>query len=459
MQTFRTLKLSKRNNTLYWVTVIVLLYLYIFQPPIISKYIFVSIEFIIFIIFQSLSNWQPFFKFYRIFKVEINILLLCVVYTIVRDLMSGEIVYSSRIPYFTFQAFFFSNYIIWQFRRENIEKYLLYTGIFASLVTIAIMVNSSVNSFVMNYMREELANYENFEIRYRGYGFSENITFTYSYVLGICASICLLKTNKKILYVFPFITCLIGVAFNARIGFIPIIITIIYSIFVNRDVKLYLKLSVGVFLVSCIAFCFFEEQIEIYKESSWLWISMFFYEISDFLFGTKFNSQGSMDMKNSSDYKLLDKKVVAELAKLHERNTFFRALSFWVGFKTTTVYYEVAERASGTSKWSTKSLVKYAINNVVCFSYAPLFIVMAIGAVFAAIGIILVIDTLVAFVRGAAADGFPTLLIVMLLGFGGVMISLGIIGVYLAQVYDEIKGRPQYIVSKHIGGENDAERV
>ena len=166
-----------------------------------------------------------------------------------------------------------------------------------------------------------------------------------------------------------------------------------------------------------------------------------------------------MDMKNSSDYKLLDKKVVAELAKLRERNTFFRALSFWVGFKTTTVYYEVAERASGTSKWSTKSLVKYAINNVVCFSYAPLFIVMAIGAVFAAIGIILVIDTLVAFVRGAAADGFPTLLIVMLLGFGGVMISLGIIGVYLAQVYDEIKGRPQYIVSKRIDGENDAERV
>lgn len=166
-----------------------------------------------------------------------------------------------------------------------------------------------------------------------------------------------------------------------------------------------------------------------------------------------------MDMKNSSDYKLLDKKVVAELAKLRERNTFFRALSFWVGFKTTTVYYEVAERASGTSKWSTKSLVKYAINNVVCFSYAPLFIVMAIGAVFAAIGIILFIDTLIAFVRGAAADGFPTLLIVMLLGFGGVMISLGIIGVYLAQVYDEIKGRPQYIVSKRIGGENDAERV
>ncbi|MCH5283174.1 MAG: glycosyltransferase family 2 protein [Treponema sp.] len=166
-----------------------------------------------------------------------------------------------------------------------------------------------------------------------------------------------------------------------------------------------------------------------------------------------------MDMRNASDYKLLDKKVVAELAALRERNTFFRALSFWVGFKKTTVYYEVAERASGTSKWSTKSLIRYAINNVVCFSYAPLFIVGIIGAAFALFGIVLVIDTVIAFIRGASADGFPTLLIVMLLGFGGVMISLGIIGVYIAQIYDEVKGRPQYIVSGEAGGEDDAGRA
>ncbi|MBQ3647389.1 MAG: glycosyltransferase family 2 protein, partial [Spirochaetia bacterium] len=70
-----------------------------------------------------------------------------------------------------------------------------------------------------------------------------------------------------------------------------------------------------------------------------------------------------IDMANSSDYKLLDKAVTTELAKLSERNTFFRALSFWVGFKKTSVYYEVADRVSGRSKWSTKSLMKYAIKN------------------------------------------------------------------------------------------------
>lgn len=157
-----------------------------------------------------------------------------------------------------------------------------------------------------------------------------------------------------------------------------------------------------------------------------------------------------MDMANSSDYKLLDKKVVAELAKLKERNTFFRALSFWVGFKKTTVYYEVAERASGSSKWSTKSLIKYAINNVICFSYKPLHIVTVLGILFVLIGVGVCVDAVISYFRGIASSGFPTTVILLLIGFGSIMLSLGIIGVYIAQIYDEIKGRPQYIIGKKI---------
>lgn len=110
----------------------------------------------------------------------------------------------------------------------------------------------------------------------------------------------------------------------------------------------------------------------------------------------------------------------------------------------------MAERANGSSKWSTKSLVKYAINNVVCFSYAPLQIVTIIGVIFLIIGILAAIDAIVSFFRGKAASGFPTLLCILLIGFGGVMISLGIIGVYIAQIYDEVKGRPQYIIGEKI---------
>lgn len=157
-----------------------------------------------------------------------------------------------------------------------------------------------------------------------------------------------------------------------------------------------------------------------------------------------------IDMKNSSDFKLLDKKVVTQLAQLKERNTFFRALSFWVGYNKTTVYYEVAERNSGESKWSTKSLIKYAINNVICFSYSPLQIISFLGIVFFLIAFVIIIDALISFINNTSASGFPTTVVLLLLGFGSVMISLGIIGVYISQIYDEIKGRPQYIIGEII---------
>lgn len=158
-----------------------------------------------------------------------------------------------------------------------------------------------------------------------------------------------------------------------------------------------------------------------------------------------------IDMANSSDYKLLDKAVTEELADLKERNTFFRALSFWVGFKTTSVYYEVADRASGRSKWSTKSLMKYAIKNMVCFSYTPLHIISAVGIIFVLIAMGIGIDALCSYFRNSSASGFPTIVFLLLVGFGGCLISLGIIGIYIAQIYDEVKKRPQYIIGRRIG--------
>ena len=176
----------------------------------------------------------------------------------------------------------------------------------------------------------------------------------------------------------------------------------------------------------------------------------FIHKIFTNVFYSLISKAVGMDMKNSSDYKLLDKTILIKLAELKERNTFFRALSFWCGFKKTTVFYEVKDRNAGESKWSTKSLIKYAINNVVCFSYAPLHFVTGIGVIFLLIALIVTIDSLISFFNGTAADGIPTLVILSLIGFGSVMISLGIIGVYIAQIYDEVKGRPQYIIGETI---------
>mgnify|MGYP003397478646 CR=1 FL=1 len=153
-----------------------------------------------------------------------------------------------------------------------------------------------------------------------------------------------------------------------------------------------------------------------------------------------------MDMKSSSDFKLIDRKVVNVLLDLKEHNTFFRALTFWAGFKTTKVYYDVKERAFGTTKWSFKSLLRYAINNVTSFSTLPLQAVTIMGIVSILFSIVLGIQTLVKFFMGTAQEGFTTVILLILIVGGFIMISLGIIGHYIAKIYEEVKGRPKYII-------------
>lgn len=153
-----------------------------------------------------------------------------------------------------------------------------------------------------------------------------------------------------------------------------------------------------------------------------------------------------MDMRSTSDYKLLDKKVVNALLDLKERNTFFRALTFWVGFNSTKIEYDVEERQFGTTKWSYRSLMKYAINNVTSFSTLPLQIISYLGVISIVMGVVLGIQTLVKFFMHTAAEGFPTVILLELLIGGFIMLSLGIIGHYLARIYEEVKGRPRYII-------------
>ena len=156
-----------------------------------------------------------------------------------------------------------------------------------------------------------------------------------------------------------------------------------------------------------------------------------------------------IDMRSTSDYKLLDRKVVDVLLSLTERNTFFRALTFWVGFKSVKLEYEVEERKFGTTKWSFRSLMKYAINNATSFSTLPLQLVTFMGMVSIFGGIILGIQTLVKYFMGKAEAGFPTVILLQLFIGGLIMLSLGIIGHYLARIYEEVKGRPKYIVREH----------
>ena len=157
-----------------------------------------------------------------------------------------------------------------------------------------------------------------------------------------------------------------------------------------------------------------------------------------------------IDMSRASDFKLMDRQAAEEFLKLPERNVFFRALSSWVGFKTTYVEFDVQEREAGESKWSFKSLVRYAVNNITSFSAAPMQIVTFFGVVFFVFAVLLGIQSLYMYFSGHADAGFTTVILLLLLVGSILMFSLGVIGYYIAKIYDEVKMRPRYIISEVI---------
>lgn len=162
-----------------------------------------------------------------------------------------------------------------------------------------------------------------------------------------------------------------------------------------------------------------------------------------------------VNMQNASDFKLMDRKAVDSILSMPERNMFFRATSSWVGYKTTFVQFEVQEREAGESKWSTWSLVKYAFTNIVAFTTVPLQFVTVGGGICFLLSLILIIYSLIQYFTGHAVEGYTTILMVLLLIGSAIMLSLGIIGYYIAKIYEEIKRRPRYIISRIIRGSQD----
>ena len=164
------------------------------------------------------------------------------------------------------------------------------------------------------------------------------------------------------------------------------------------------------------------------------------------LFYSVISRMAGFDMANSSDFKLLDRKVIDVLNKMPERG-FFRAISFWVGYKKAVVEYDVAERVDGESKWSTRGLIKYALSNITSYSTAPMQIVTILGIVMLVISVIFGVWALIDKIIGRALEGMTTVIIITIFIGSIIMISLGIIGYYIARIFEEIKGRPKYIIS------------
>ncbi|MFK4781144.1 glycosyltransferase family 2 protein [Lactococcus petauri] len=149
------------------------------------------------------------------------------------------------------------------------------------------------------------------------------------------------------------------------------------------------------------------------------------------------------------DFRLMTRQVVDNILELEERNRFSKGLFSWVGFDTTYLPYENHERVAGSTSWNFWGLVKYSVDGIVNFSEVPLNLATFVGFLSFLASIVM---GLFYFVRtliwGDPVDGFPTLVILVLLLGGLQLLSLGIIGKYLAKIFVETKKRPNYIVKE-----------
>ena len=157
------------------------------------------------------------------------------------------------------------------------------------------------------------------------------------------------------------------------------------------------------------------------------------------------------DLQNASDFKLLDRKVVAAWLRLRERNLFFRGMTAWLGFRRVQVPFEVPPRVGGRSQWSFYALLRLAMTAITAFSSSLLQLVTLMGMVFLGFALLLGAYTVLLWVLGRAVTGFSTVIVLLLIVGSVLMMSLGIIGLYLGRIYDEIKARPRYLVAETAG--------
>jgi len=157
-----------------------------------------------------------------------------------------------------------------------------------------------------------------------------------------------------------------------------------------------------------------------------------------------------LEMDNSSDFKLMNRHVIDTLRSFHERNLFFRGIVSWVGFKVTKFPFAVDDRKVGTTHFSFGRLAFLAMSAILSYTSKPLYLTIVSGLIFLLFALIMGIQTLYNFFFGHAISGFSTVILLILITGSMIMLSLGIIGVYISRIYEEIKRRPRYIIDRKI---------
>lgn len=151
---------------------------------------------------------------------------------------------------------------------------------------------------------------------------------------------------------------------------------------------------------------------------------------------------------NHADFRLVSNKVLLTLDKFKETNLYLRGIIPSLGFKSAKVDDVISERIAGESKYTTKKMMKLATDGITSFSSRPLKIVFWIGVIFLIVALINAIDVVVALCNGTAQPGWSQLMLSIWFVGGVIMVSLGLVGIYIGRTYSEVKKRPQYIISE-----------
>ena len=155
---------------------------------------------------------------------------------------------------------------------------------------------------------------------------------------------------------------------------------------------------------------------------------------------------------DTGEFRLMDRRMVQEMRRMREHHRFLRGLSTWVGFKQKGIYFERPGRYAGETKYPLRMMLRYALDAVTSFSYQPLYIASYLGFLLAALALIGAVLAVGLRLSGNnVLEGQATTLVSVLLLSGVQLISVGIIGAYLGRIYDEVKGRPLYIIDNMYG--------
>lgn len=172
----------------------------------------------------------------------------------------------------------------------------------------------------------------------------------------------------------------------------------------------------------------------------------FFYRLFATSFYKILNGLSKVDLLNSSDFKLLTKEVIEAWKEIGDTHLFIRGMLDWVGFEKIQIPFVVEERAGGKSKFSLWQLIKMATNAIISFSSTPLYLTMLLSGIFFIFAVILGVQTLYNKFTGLALDGFSTVILLILISGSAILFSIGLIGMYISKIYDEVKHRPRYII-------------